>query len=315
MTTSTKTYQIKNSIDLSLHLNKGDQIITSTIDHGFINVLIIHGTPQYRTENGSFSMVKSDTLKDFTFLRLDLDGNIEMNTRIEREFFNFHHACYLPSNEILLVCGRCRYKSETEFDKNARVYSVDGKLKHDFVVGDGVQDVRVSSTGEIWISYFDEGIFGNYGWQQPIGFPGLISWDNHGNKTWEFQPVEGLNYMADCYAMNIDLKGNIWFCYYTEFPIVKLDKEKNIRFWHNEVAGSDSINVLGDRILMGEGYDNDGFRLFTIQGRKLKLLQKIKFESDLGENLGRRHCVSSDGPLIGFYHENRFSWIHMNEFY
>lgn len=34
--------------------------------------------------------------------------------------------------------------------------------------------------GRIVTSYFDEGIFGNFGWDQPLGASGLVVWDEQG---------------------------------------------------------------------------------------------------------------------------------------
>ncbi|WP_176444820.1 hypothetical protein [Paenibacillus herberti] len=39
----------------------------------------------------------------------------------------------------------------------------------EFLLGDGIQSVQVTDKGIIWTSYFDEGVFGNNGWDKPIG--------------------------------------------------------------------------------------------------------------------------------------------------
>ena len=45
-----------------------------------------------------------------------------------------------------------------------------------FCLGDGIQDCVVKKDGTIITSYFDEGVFGNYGWDEPLGDCGLIAW-------------------------------------------------------------------------------------------------------------------------------------------
>jgi hypothetical protein len=44
--------------------------------------------------------------------------------------------------------------------------------------GDGIEHVQATSAGEIWVGFFDEGIYGNYGWgsgtQLPVGRTGLV---------------------------------------------------------------------------------------------------------------------------------------------
>jgi len=307
-----KTYSVDRNIDLSRFLSYEDEVVASSIDQGHINVLVIHSAPKYRTENGMFAITKSEAPKDFTFLRFDFDGNIVVRTIIAEEYYNFHHACFLPSNEILLICGRCRFKSVEDVDKNARIYDLNGNLKRDFVAGDGIQDVKVNRKGLIWISYFDEGIFGNYGWEKPIGYPGLISWDNKGEKVWEFEPTGDLDHMADCYAMNIDSDDKVWFYYYTEFKVIKLNEKNEFEVWDCDLSGSSSINIANNRILMADGYDGDDFQLFEI-GTKLKRKKKVKFKNQNGDELKKGQYVSSDGSLIGFFDKNQFYWIDLNE--
>jgi hypothetical protein len=47
-------------------------------------------------------------------------------------------------------------------------------------IGDGVARVRVARSGHVWVGYFDEGVYGNYGWggggggPAPLGAPGLV---------------------------------------------------------------------------------------------------------------------------------------------
>jgi hypothetical protein len=58
-------------------------------------------------------------------------------------------------------------------------------VERTFTIGDGVQDVRTTPGGDVWVSYFDEGVFGNYRWSppgpEPIGAPGLVAFDPLGN--------------------------------------------------------------------------------------------------------------------------------------
>jgi hypothetical protein len=79
------------------------------------------------------------------------------------------HLQPLPREDVLVVGARCFRFQDGSAEQNARVYSAEGELLREFVLGDGIQDLQVTSTGHIWVSYFDEGIFGNYGWSEPIG--------------------------------------------------------------------------------------------------------------------------------------------------
>ena len=309
----TKSLKVQPIIKLSEKLESEDEIISVSVDNNGINALIIHSAPQYRTENGMFAVIKSDKPKDYTFIRFDLKGNEMFRTLIKDEYYNFHNVNFLPTKEILLICGRSRYKNENEIDKNARIYSLKGELLRDFVAGDGIQDVQIDNDGNIWTSYFDEGIFGNYGWNKPIGTPGLICWNKNGQKIWEFEPTDGLDHMADCYAMNIDSDNNTWFYYYTEFPLVKLDNSKQIKFWNTDIGGSSSLNISDNKVLMTDGYDENNFILFEIKGNKLKKTKKIKFKNEKNQELNKRNYITSFGSNIGFLKENKIYLTNMNE--
>lgn len=305
MTTKKKTLTLKPIIDFTDKLKKEDEIISVSIDNSGINTLIIHCEPEYRTEDGMFAAIKSAKPKDYTFIRHDLNGNEISTTVIQSEYFNFHHVNYLPTEEILLICGRSRYKSESDIDNNARIYNLNGELVREFIAGDGIEDVKVDLQGNIWTSYFDEGIFGNYGWHDPIGYSGLICWNDKGEKIWEFEAPDGLEHMADCYAMNIDSDNNTWFYYYTEFPLVKLTTSKQIEFWETNVGGSSSLNISGSNILMDNGYDKSNFVLFEVKENKLKKLRKIKFQNEDKVKLNKTNYISSFGSNLGFLEENK----------
>lgn len=309
----TKTHFIESVIDFSNILKKDDEIISVSVDQNGINTLIIHSALQYRTENGMFALIKSEQPKNYTYVRYNLKGKEILRTVIKNEYFNFHNVNYLPSKEILLICGRSRYKNEAEIDRNARIYNSNGELERDFIAGDGIQDVKIDTKGKIWISYFDEGIFGNYGWNNPIGVSGLICWNDIGEKVWEFEPTDGLDYMSDCYAMNIDSDNNLWFYYYIEFPLVKLNGSKQIKFWKTKIVGSTSLNISGNKILMADGYDGNSFVLFEVNGNKLKKIKKIKFQSKERIELSKRNYITSFGSNVGFRNENKIYLTNISE--
>ena len=58
---------------------------------------------------------------------------------------------------------RCRWRRDGP-DRNAVLYDADGQVVSEHVLGDGIGHVLATSTGQVWVGYFDEGIYGNYGW-------------------------------------------------------------------------------------------------------------------------------------------------------
>lgn len=73
----------------------------------------------------------------------------------------------LPGGRLLLVGTRARW-TETGGEHNAQVRAADGSVEMTACLGDGVAAVRTTSDGSIWLTYFDEGIWGSYGWRGGI---------------------------------------------------------------------------------------------------------------------------------------------------
>ena len=97
--------------------------------------------------------------------------------------FQFHFL--RPVGEHFLLLGaRCAYR-ENGPDTNAWIVSRDGMVRSRFCLGDGIQNCMVKKDGTIITSYFDEGVFGNYGWDEPLGSCGLIAWTSEGVPLWK----------------------------------------------------------------------------------------------------------------------------------
>lgn len=167
----------------------------------------------------------------------------------------------LPRGEVLLVGARCRRFPDGTAERNGYIYGPDGILRRTLILGDGIQDVQVDSRGAVWVSYFDEGIFGNFGWgmgqdSTPIGHAGLVRFDGNGIKLWEYEPSGEMGHMADCYALNVS--GNeAWACYYTDFPLVRVTADDQVVGWSTEtadVSGVSTFAVDGPRVVFFGGY-------------------------------------------------------------
>jgi hypothetical protein len=159
----------------------------------------------------------------------------------------------LPNNEILVVSPRCKRRTDGTHDLNARVYDSDGKLKHELLLGDGIEKVQTDPLGNIWVAYFDEGVFGNFGWSTPVGSSGLCCFDGKGTRLWEFDPPSGFTDIVDCYALNV-AKDGVWAYYYTDFPIARIDPERKVRAWKTNTSGAREMAVCGSTVLLYGGY-------------------------------------------------------------
>ena len=223
---------------------------------------------------------------------------------IERERFNIHDVQPV-GDELLLVCARSQYNGPDDFEKNGRIYTRDGKFAREILLGDGIQAVQATSGGVIWTSYFDEGVFGNYGWDKPVGASGLVAWDPDGNKLYEFEPAAGLNMICDCYALNVVSEEDVWLYYYTEFPLVRLHHRQITSVWKMPLGGSDAFAISTGHALFRGGYRNhDTYHLFSLDpDGKATWLSDIELLDDNGNRLLASHVVGR-GDAIHFLSGN-----------
>ncbi|MET7017409.1 hypothetical protein [Bacillus mycoides] len=137
-------------------------------------------------------------------------------------------------------------------DDNAVIYNADGSEYCKFYAGEGIQDCQVDANEDIWVSYCDEGVFG----ECPIGANGIVAFDSTGHLIFNNydQYVERFNVppIDDCYAMNV-IDGDVWLYYYSEFPLVQM-KDKNFHMLWNEInlireIWSESFAVAQDKVV------------------------------------------------------------------
>lgn len=77
------------------------------------------------------------------------------------------------------------------------------RCDREFLLGDGISHVQSDANGNIWTGYFDEGVFGNYGWATPAGAAGLSCFTKSGEKIWGYEAPAGFDQIDDCDALNV----------------------------------------------------------------------------------------------------------------
>jgi len=158
---------------------------------------------------------------------------------------------------FLLVGARCHWRSD-DAEKNAVEYSWEGEELGRFTLGDGIETVRTTPNGSIWASYFDEGIFGNYGWggpgPAPIGESGFVRFDAAGNEQHAYSAhTAGTDTMCDAYAVNVVDDDEAWVYFYHEFPIVRIC-HGTYQVWAFGESGGRGLAIDGSRVLLYGGY-------------------------------------------------------------
>jgi len=127
--------------------------------------------------------------------------------------------------------------------------------------------VLATSSGQVWAGYFDEGIYGNYGWgradsQEPVGAYGIVRFSPGLDPGWHYpgyNEVGPWGPIDDCYALNVDSTG-AWACYYSGFPVVCI-RDVTVAGWHNDITGARALAVAGSRVALFGGYGPDYDRL------------------------------------------------------
>jgi hypothetical protein len=270
-------------------LTEGGELVAFNVGPDGVVYLVVALNPlDYRIEEpGGPSFPKTIPCKPQRYRVVGLSGSEPvLDVVIEREQFNIHFVQPLI-DELLLVCARSHYRGPRSSEKNGRVYTRDGRLAREILLGDGIQSVQTTAGGVIWTSFFDEGVFGNFGWQNPVGASGLVAWDAAGTRLYEFQPAAGLDSICDCYALNVESEDDVWCYYYTEFPLVHLRRREIASVWRMPVKGSGAFAVGHGHALFRGGYDDqDTYKLFSLgPGGKGKPVATIELRGRKGRKL------------------------------
>jgi hypothetical protein len=152
----------------------------------------------------------------------------------------------MPGGRFLVAGTRCRWRPEGP-DRNAVLYGADGQVVSEHVLGDGIAHVLATSTGQVWAGYFDEGIYGNYGWgradsEEPVGAYGIVRFSPGLEPAWHYPKYAEAgpwDAISDCYALNVD-DTSTWACYYSDFPVVCI-RDGAVTGWRNEIKGASAL--------------------------------------------------------------------------
>jgi hypothetical protein len=224
---------------------------------------------------------------------------------LEHVTATFPRIQLLPDGEILVVGTRSGFHADGSYDLNATVFGPDGGRRREFLLGDGIQDVQATPRGQIWVSYFDEGVFGNFGWGQewsrpPVGAAGLIRWTSEGGVTWTYAPPPGAGRIVDCYALNV-ADDAAWAYYYDGFPLVRVDQDGSRTAWRTPVAGAHAF-ALGDGCaLFHGGYRDEKDRCVLVDFDEGTLVERVRI----------RLLLPSGVPAVGRPVIGRGRYLHV----
>ncbi len=150
----------------------------------------------------------------------------------------------LPDGSFLVVGSRCAWRRGIA-EHNALIIDREGQFQTTGCLGDGIEDLHVDELGTIWVSYFDEGVIGNFGWgtpgPEPLGAPGIVQWSSRFEKLWWASDPT----IVDTYALNV-APGATWAVTYTDFPLRQIRGGAMITTQPTGVEGPQGVVVAAD---------------------------------------------------------------------
>lgn len=202
------------------------------------------------TGHGVFPKTRMD--EPARFVLLQTSGGEISKCELPALNTKFPRVDVFRDGRILIVGTRSAWRSAEDYDLNGLIYDPRSGAQTHVCLGDGIEDVSVDSLDRIWVSYFDEGIFGNFGWgsigPKPIGASGLNCFSAGGDLVRSFPFDDGFGGIMDCYAMNVQGQTTAIY-FYTEFPLCRISSDFERHYWETELSGCRQFAIGESRVL------------------------------------------------------------------
>lgn len=286
-------------IDLSSLIDESSQTVIFGIDcHGVIycGATMLSGRPAVPTDRGSFPISQHNSSQEYRMSVFDpIQGNRFV---VVKSTLAIHFVQPAPEG-LLLVGARCYFR-DGKGENNAIHVNWSGEVVREFCLGDGISDVRVApDLKRIWVSYYDEGIFGNYGWEKPIGTAGLVTFDFLGNVTWEYDyKAANTEPICDSYAFNLHAKSDAWLYRYSEFLITHI-KDGEYTNLKPTVSGADCLAVNERGIALVGTYEQfNKINVYKRTNDRLDHLYEASIVDKAGDGIGQFHAMAVGERIV-----------------
>jgi hypothetical protein len=302
------------SIDLNFHgcLNLEDlkrqhniedmHLVSVSISNKSHLLLLFHETlaEPHRIECVVFPASRADTKVVVIIVDIGWSTGSILNTQLINFGTLGPNVNYIDetSQGFILASGRCHYG-----EKNVVVTTIDGSFVRELCFGDGIAEL-VCFKDEVTIGYIDEGIYGNYGWNDPIGRPGIVKFDLMGNILWKNTEDS----ISEIYAMTMNETGKLYFYNYDPFMVVCSSFENGTIRCNPEIDGSRHLSVSknGEWIMLDGGYGRrDQFYAFCFNqpNEKWQFIPKLD-----GQQLSGG-LISRGSKLVMLTEQSEFSFV------
>jgi hypothetical protein len=258
---------------------------------------------------GVFQRTRADVPARLRLLRM----TSEMSQLIELPELDltFPLVDAFPDGRILVAGPRCEWRGEDDYDLNGAVIQPDVGQTTRILLGDGISATQIDSLGRIWVSYIDEGVFGNLGWggrggPAPVGSAGLACFSAAGEKIWEF-PENAIYTISDCYALNVSGADAAIF-FYTDFPICKISGDYELAYWKTKLAGCDTFAMSEAEVLFSGQYNDppDAAYLGRLTSGELANTRRIRLLMPDGSSRSGGQLLGRGKYLYHFDGENAY---------
>jgi hypothetical protein len=254
-----------------------------------------------------FPKTKMTTMHAFKLIVMDDRSSKEVD--IPSVSITFPKVDLFCDGKVLLAGSRCEWRGPDDFDKNAVIHDPQAGDTQQLLLGDGIADIGIDASDRIWVSYFDEGVFGNFGWGRPpaptgFGAGGLVCFASSGQELWSFNGAGGDGFIDDCYALNVT-RSDVWAYYYTDFKVCHIDQHFQCSdVWTPSVKGAGAIAIDQTNLLLSRQYNEtpDTFHLVCVNAEdgleKLqgKMPDKTPFDSNSLRGHGNdMHHIDANG--------------------
>lgn len=291
---------MKSVLKLSIHpiANLQEEMKSSTllsIAIGFDNdVLALFTKEQPPLIDGCFPATVTEESYAYQVVHLKDGQKTILNLPLEK--WNYHYIQPIDDGNILLVGARSYYHDAGNIEENARVYDENGKFLRSFCLGDGIGHVYVTRNQEIWTGYFDEGVFGNYGWEEPIGSSGLVGWDATGRKIDSLEEDDEYH-VFECLALNGAVDGEIFFYFSIESQI-GVRKEGRTTYYSPPDMGLQAFAIHEEKFFAFGHIDELALYELDREGNTYTVSQKIHLIKPNGELIQPQLLTNRENKLL-----------------
>lgn len=233
--------KLSSDIPLPLWIDLQDELTDKTL----INVLLDHRGNLWLLTEQSSEILAIEASPDFT-------RTYRFSTPPQNPTF----IQPLPENDLLLVNSGSHYHGRGRYDPNGSVYSEEGTLLREILLGDSIESLQTARNGSIWTTYDELGVFGasgELGIADPIGKPGLVQWDSSGHKQYQFQPPGGVEPVFCSYALNVVSDREAWI-YYDPlddiFALVRIVDNQVADYWNCPHAGARQFAIWQEYVAL-----------------------------------------------------------------